>query len=790
MAKIRQIIAKYPTFLIHNLLFLLTTLILYALLGDIFVQLNDYMFAAGGDGLKVHYCMDYYIKYGNKLYFEGYQYPQGVHVMNVEAPLLFISLRWFCRNIIDISHYNVAIINIMMLSAYYLCVFVMYHILRRHHLPVLFAVLFSLVITFFSPQVNRLTGHYFLALPCFFPLLWYTTIRIYEKKNILTWSIILFVIVFIFSNLHLYYFLMGGAFLMAYMGLHFLQNIRIFKQNLLTYSAIMFALFTPIVFVQLWLKLTTVGVQDGVQYPFGFLYYIADFRTVFLPYFSPEKDFWDFLGIFSPRKWLNRPYANPANWEGIAFVGFIGFSFLFFFLYRMAKYVWKKQFKAIFRPILPAPSQIAIWASVFVLLFAMGYPLNLIEDAEDKVGLLRQFRSLGRLAWVFYYVYMTVCGYYVYAIFRYIQIYSRTKWRHIIAYTFVFSCLIISSLELFVPWKNAVDYIKTCNIPNGLPLWKKDIKQLLLENGHKSEDFQAIISFPFYHIGSEKFSLDGTWHSHIYSYTTSRSTGLPMVNNFSARTPLSISSANVQLISHQFIKKELLSELPDKRPFLLLYSHENAQMSDGEKRLIALSKTICKLNEMTFARLDLGAFIDEQRQAIEQYHIRKSNNNLTIKDKMQLSIPSDAIKSATFDDEMWAKDTAYHQGFWVKKGNATFIETLLNEKDSSEMELSFWIKIDINSNYLPPIILVQYESEKEVLRKEWDRKLNLHIYKNWARGEINFPLLKAGNRIKVEVMNVKNFYLDNVLIRPKSTDVYTNVLSDSIFVLNNYPIGF
>lgn len=789
MAKIQAIIAKYPKISIYILLWLLTTLLLYTLLGDIFVQLNDYMFAAGGDGLKVHYCMDYYVKYGNKLYFEGYQYPQGVHVMNVEAPLLFISLRWFCRNIIDISDYNVALINIMMLSSYYLCVFVMYPILRRHHLSVFFAVLFSLIITFFSPQVNRLTGHYFLALPCFFPLIWYVTIRIYEKKNILTWSIILFLIVFIFSNLHLYYFLIGGAFLMAYMGLHFLQNIRLFKQNLLTYTATLFALFIPLIFIQLWLKLTTIGTQDGVQYPFGFLYYIADIRTVFLPYYSPEKDFWNFFEFLSPRKWFNHPYSNPVNWEGLAFVGFVGFAFLFFFLYRMAKYVWKKQFKAIFRPILPAPSQIAIWASVFVLLFAMGYPLNFIEDAEDKVGLLRQFRSLGRLAWVFYYVYMTVCAYYIYAIFRYINIFSSGKLRHI-GYTFVFFCIAISSLELFIPWKNAVNYIKTCNISNGLPFWKKDMKQLLAENGYKNTDFQAIISFPFYQIGSEKFALEGTWHSHIYSYTTSRSTGLPMINNFSARTPLSVSSANIQLISHPFIKKELISQLPDKRPFLLLYSHENEQMTDGEKRLIALSKTICKLNEITFARLDIAAFADEQAQMIALYKTRKNNNTLIIKDKMQLSAATDAIKTFTFGDEMWAKDTNYQQGFWVKKGNATFVETALIAKDSSEIECSFWIKIDGNSNYLPQITLVEYQGEKEVLRKDWDRKLNLHIYKNWVRGEINFPLLASGNKIKLEVLNAKNFYLDNILIRPKYIDVYNKVLSDSVFVLNNYPIGF
>lgn len=790
MAKIQAIIAKYPIFSINILLFLLTSLLLYALLGNIFVHLNGYMFAAGGDGLKVHYCLDYYVKHGNKLYFEGYQYPQGVHVMNVEAPILFISLRWFCRNIIDISYYNVALINVMMLSSYYLCVWIMYHILRRHHLTVLFAVLFSLVITFFSPQVNRLTGHFFLSLPCFFPMIWYATIRIYEKKNLLTWSFILFSVIFIFSCLHLYYFLIGGAFLMAYTGLHFLQNVRKLKQYFLTYSAIMLALFTPLVLIQVWLKLTSVGVQDGVQYPFGFLYYIADFRSVFLPYHFPEKNFWDLFEFLSPRKWFNRPYTNPVNWEGVAFVGFTGFIFFFFFLYRMAKYAWKKQFNAIFRPILPAPAQIAIWASVFVLLFSMGYPLNFIEDAEDKVGLLRQFRSLGRLSWAFYYVYMTVCAYYIYAFFRYIRIFSSGKLQHV-AYIWVFACIGISSLELLIPWKNAVTYIKTCNISNGLPFWKKDIQQLLAENGgHKSADFQAIISFPFYHIGSEKFALEGTWHSHIYSYTTSRSTGLPMINNFSARTPLSISSANIQLISHQFIKKELMTKLPDKRPFLLLYSHENEQMSDGEKRLIALSKTICKLNEMTFARLDLSAFADEQAQVISQYKDRKNNNKLIINDKIQLSDSSNAVKEFTFGDEMWAKDSTYHQGFWIKKGNATFVETSLNAKDSSEMELSFWIKIDGNSNYLPPITLVEYQGDKEVFRKEWDRKLNLNIYKNWARGEINFPLLAAGNRIKVEVLHVKNFYLDNVLIRPKSIDVYSHILADSIFVLNNYPIGF
>ena len=427
MTKVQVFIAKNPKLAIDFLLFLLTTLILNALLGDIFRGLNNYMFAAGGDGLKIHYCMDYYVKYGQQLYFEGYQYPTGVHIMNVEAPLFFVLLRWFCRNIYDISPYNVAVINFFMLSAYYIGVWVMYRILRKHHLSTFFSVLFSLMIIFFNPQVTRLTGHYFLSFPCVFPLIWYSSIQLFEGKNTLKWTFILFSVVFIFSFIHLYYFLIGGAFLLACIGIHFLQNFRAFKSNWHIYLKILFALFIPLIIIQIWMISTTKGVQDGVKYPFGFLYYIADFRTIFLPYFDPESDFWRLFEFLSPRKWFNKPYASPANWEGLGFVGFVGFCFLFFFLYRIGKYFLKKQFRYVLRPILPKPSQIAIWASVFVLLFAMGFPLNFLEDAEEKVGLLRQFRALGRLAWAFYYVYMTVCAYYLYAFCRYIKIHSAGK---------------------------------------------------------------------------------------------------------------------------------------------------------------------------------------------------------------------------------------------------------------------------------------------------------------------------------------------------------------------------
>lgn len=790
MTKIHTFIAKNPKIAIDFLLLLLTTFLLNALLGDIFRHLNNYMFAAGGDGLKIHYCMDYYVKYGNQLYFDGYQYPTGAHIMNVEAPLFFLLLRWFCRNIYDISYYNVAIVNITMLSAYYISVWVMYRILRKHHLSVLFAVLFSLMITFFNPQVTRLTGHYFLSFPCVFPLMWYASMQLFEKKNTLKWTIILFLVVFIASFVHLYYFLMGGAFILACVGIHFLQNIRAFKSNILLYVQMLAALFIPLIIIQVWLFMTMKSAQETVKYPFGFLYYVADFRTIFLPFYAPENDFWRLFEFLSPRKWFNRPYANPANWEGLGFVGFVGFGFLFFFLYRILKYAFKKQFRFILRPILPQSSQIGIWAAVFVLLFSMGYPLNFLEDAEDKVGLLRQFRSLGRLAWAFYYVYMTVCAYYLYAFFRYIQIYSQGKLQKFAYFLMGFS-LFISGLELFVPWKNSVDYMKTGNISQNYSFWNTDVSKLLADNGHKATDFQAVLALPYYHLGSEKFGMEGSWHSQIYSYTTARSTGLPLLNTIAARTPLAISCENIQLMSHPYIKKDFFNKVSDKRPFLLLYSHEVEKLSEGEKRLIAKSKFICKLNEMTYATLDLAAFETEQKQVIAQYKERKNANTLISKGNSQLSEPSDEVVAHSFGDDFWAVDKDFTHGFAFKKGNVVIMDSTLRvRKDSTEMELSFWVKIDINSNYLPHFALVQFEGEKEVMRKDLEMKFSQEIYKNWARGEFHFPLLKSGNRIYLEATNVKNFYLDNLLLRPKSIDVYTNVKSDSVFVLNNYPIGF
>ncbi len=734
--------------------------------------------------------MDYYVKYGNTLYFEGYNYPHGTHVMNIEAPLFFVGLRWFCRNIMDISAYNVALINTLMLSGYYICVWVMYRILRRHHLPLGFAVVFSLMITFLSPQIGRLAGHFFLSFTCAFPLMWYVIIRLFEGKKVFMWAFLFFVIMFVFSFTHLYYFLIGGAFLVAHIGVHFLQNIRKIKSFLLIYFAALIALFSPVAILQIWLKLTLTGVQDGVKYPFGFLYYVADFRTIFFPFYEHEKNIWRIFEFLLPYKLLGIKYLYPPNWEGMGFVGLLGFCFLFFFVYRIGKYIWKKRLRFALRPILPAPAQVAIWAAVFVLLFSMGYPLNFLDNAEDKVGLLRQFRSLGRLSWAFYYVYMTVCVYYLYAFFRFMAIHWQEK-RQKLRYIMLFSVVIITGLESVWVWKNSLDYMKTGNISHHYRFWQEDIKLLLEKNGHKTTEFQAMMVLPFFHIGSEKFAMEGTWHAQMYGYITSRFTGLPMVNNYSSRTPLTASCANVQLVSPAYIEKKLISTLPDKRPFLLLYSHEIDQMSEGQKRLITKSKPICKLNEMTFATLDLSAFEDVQDSVIVQYQLLKKENKLISSEKMQTSAPSTAVSMYNFGDEAWAKDSIQHFGFWRQRGAGNIIETSpIVAKDSTEMEVSFWVKVDANSNYFPYIHLLQYEGEKVVLGRDWDPRFQIAIYKDWARVQMYFPLLKSGNRVVLKVEGGKNFYADNVLLRPKDIDVYTHLESDSVFVLNNYPIGF
>jgi hypothetical protein len=314
--------------------------------------------------------------------------------------------------------------------------------------------------------------------------------------------------------------------------------------------------------------------------------------------------------------------------------------------------------------------------------------------------------------------------------------------------------------------------------------WKTDYGALLEAKGYQPDDFQAILAFPFYHIGSEKLVMEG-WHASFYSKAASLNLGLPIINNYVARAPLTSSLETIQLVSHPLIKKTLPAKFPNDKPILLLYTYTEEIPPMREAYLIDQSKLLFQVGNMHFAELAVGAFADQQAEAIEGFENQKDSLfqpyvNVFAADSSQ------AILMEGFGDGLFERELGSESGklrFVEEKQEVIFEGNIPSDVANLQMELSIWVKLDLETNYLPGLIVQQFEGETSVSWDWTDMKNTKDVVGNWARVEIPFMLQKPGNRIKV-FCDGEKLAFDNLLVKPKGVDVFCE--TENGLVLNNY----
>lgn len=113
--------------------------------------------------------------------------------------------------------------------------------------------------------------------------------------------------------------------------------------------------------------------------------------------------------------------------------------------------IYKRSFK---RSLINFPGDMGSWliSSVLLLLFSMTYPFSWnLEFLLDIITPLKQFRSPGRFAWGFYFIYTISLSVLIYILFKKIQ-----KRNVIIAYIFL-------ALPLVIQFSESYNYfVSTC----------------------------------------------------------------------------------------------------------------------------------------------------------------------------------------------------------------------------------------------------------------------------------------------------------------------------------------
>ena len=741
--------------------------VIVKIFGNAFWHPNAYPLAGTLDAWKNYFTPAWYIKYDSGISFTGMNFPYGEHVLFTDnQPLISWVLQWVHTHIIPIADQTVGILNMLIFLNIYLCMFLLYRIARHFSLPHLYAIPLAIILALLSPQIHRFAGHYALAYTAYIPLIWWLLIQTSgAKRKWLPFSALVLA-VSLSGFVHAYYLLMGVLFAFCYFGIrawmyHKQQNMRadLIKAGI--------ALIIPVLVIQTFLWLTDT-INDRPDNPSGILFYKAYWNSVFLPVQGPMWDAWQRFFIY-----------ERATVEGFSYVGLTAFWVFVMSLIRIIRYAWHQKFARIWRPVLPDDLAVTVWASVLLLLFAMAIPLSWgLEFLLDIFPPIKQFRSLGRFAWVFYYVFTMYSAVYLYLIYR------RLRQRQMQAFGLgiLVVAMVMWGWEAAIHIKLHAEVIKRNRDHNVFIHDYPPYEQWLAEHNYSISDFQAILPIPVFNTGSEKFvprwvTSGITEQVYMLAYKT----GLPLACGSMSRTSVSQSSKLVQLLSSDYLQKEILNDYPNLQSPLLILKEEDVPLSVNEQEILNKAKLIKREGRYSLHELNLSTLKSKSQKILKLFEEQK-DSTLIKRDDFYLS------------EDKWI----HWNGFEKRSQSAFGEETISGNKedililfedvipDTSWMQMSVWMKIDHHVSGFPVFNYKEFDkNDVQIFHAEEGTMFGMNVYKNWLLVEYRFKLKEVGNKAVI-YMQHRYPEMESLLIRPENVDVYKTISGEHQLMYNNY----
>lgn len=518
--------------------------------GNILFAPNIYYFGASGDGMQTYFSILYHIKHDPNLWhFNGMNYPYGEQVFFTGCMPLISNIIQVLKPLVDLSPYAVGIVNLTMLSSIVFCALFLYLIFKKIGIYTWLAIFSAVGIAFLSPQIHRMGGHYSLALPCILPMAIWFAIRFFEKPT-LKLSLWMFFLAFFAASMHFYLFFMvaviyGGSFLVCF---YHAYHLKIERWKLLSFAAIQIIL--PFIVIQS-IQLYANSYTDRTENPWGFLVFVSNISGIF----QTENHFY--------ASWVNAVHSPVfPDWEGRSYVGILGLlAFILLILFSLRKLV-RFKISTLLAPTSNPVLNVLCWLSLLVLLFSFGLPFKFEWGRPylDKIGILKQFRGVGRFAWLFFYVINILAIYFL-------QLFIQ-KQQRLLTQFFVASPILLLAYDAYkhnvgqeIFFQNRYTQLEDKNNSSSDNAWIKDLN---------TSDYQAILPLPYTHIGSENIWITNETDIQNQAYILSLKTGLPLISVSMSRTSLSQTFKSYQLIQEAFRYPAYLNDLPSKKNILIL----------------------------------------------------------------------------------------------------------------------------------------------------------------------------------------------------------------------------
>jgi hypothetical protein len=647
----------------------LAVLVCFRFFGEVILHPDEFLFGDSGDGLKNYFAVAYQVIHGEGTWFSGMLYPYGDHLIFADGqPLLSKVLSLFIEPDVNNGTQIIAIMNLLMLGSLLLTAWCVHRLLVWNYVNPWFAVPFSLTIAFLSPQLARFIGHYALAYTFFVPMSWLLIAGFSRTKWPWVLSVFTSIIILLFGFLHPYYLFIFVIFLGAIIGWELI--IERFRLNKVEHVwARVFALIVPLILFMIYQSGADPYV-DRPTAPSGIFSYMTTFQSVFIPVNDPFRSLFNsyFFRIFI-----------PGNWEGHAYIGLVASFTAFVSVVALANRLLKRRWKTLTHPVLPTALKTAFVPGILTLLFALGAFHHLgLYWLSDFISPLKQFRSLGRIAWIFYYVFSIWTVYHLYVLFRHFKSASNGRYGYHIG--------VIVGLCAFVWMLDAIVNIKF----NKAHMMNREAKEAFSDQyvsqwkaaGVKVEDHQAIVPLPFMLVGSEKIGLENGPKSLMHAMKGSFSSGLPMVGGTMSRTSLEVTEKSAQLVSNPLIERKILKDLnPDKK---LLFLRLKESLSGNEQWLINEAELVYESEDYRLFSASVSSLRD------------KSDSYRNIPDSLQpgnVSANLRPINAELNNGNLWGAET-----YSVKASDILF-DSIFTASET--LLISYWVKVDPAEELLP-----------------------------------------------------------------------------------------
>lgn len=769
------------------LLLVIAAAFLFIFYGKVILSPNSYIFSEKGDGIKNYYTYAYFIKNNtSNTNFEGMNYPYGENIMYTDChPLLAFVLKLMNQIFPGLSDHSIGILNFLLLISTGFTIIILYFIFRELKINYLLSILGAVGVTALSPQILRISGHLALSYSFFIPLTIY--LLLLDEKGIKRTSLffLLSLSILFFFFTHAYLGMIAATMVFTYGFIsaikHYIANDRV---NVSKHLLLLLMSVLPVVLFYLFVKLTDTHVGRTTN-PWGIMEGYAGPATVFVPSLTPFGKIKEFL------------FPNIQQpWEGWSYIGLSTMVGLIFYLLVSIRSSIKTGRIGLNKTLIDhAPLRYLLISSFFILAFSMFVPFRWnLEEWINYFNIIKQFRAIGRWAWVFYFISSISVIYVLNIVFRKL-LDKKMNW---LGYVLIILVPLFSIFEgqtyhtlmasQISQTHNLFDLKQTPNT------FREDIEVI------QPEKYQAMLPFPFFYIGSEnygKFANDDIYRlSFLFSYHLQ----LPFIGSFLSRTSIDESKKIMQLLASNFYHKRIRDDLPGNEPLLLLCQMDN--LNATEKNYIKQAKILIERDAYSIYELPVEAlFNNTALSELEQFDISK--DHLFEKDGFLVSDTSLYFTFIDFEQPetgiSFTGDNGCHSS--LKKHYNTIFSVEGNKLElNKKYTTRFWMYNE-GENYgqdcLAGLIFFQKRTGDKV---EWisasytNAGYSHEIKDAWSLVEVSFECTDNSAIydlvIKGDDISEKMTYLDDLLFYDNDLMIYKLSGSETSFTLfkNNHRI--